>query len=72
MINLAKFHARFWCGHDPSILYRNFPDLENIRSVTSKETGFTIKYMVETGGWKSMMAMPEYAQVRVQCLRVFQ
>ena len=63
MVNMARFHAKFWCGDDPSALTRNFPELAKIRTVTSRETGRTTKYMIETDGYKDMVEIPEYAVV---------
>mmetsp|Transcript_8445 Transcript_8445/g.15364 ORF Transcript_8445/g.15364 Transcript_8445/m.15364 type:complete len:469 (+) Transcript_8445:235-1641(+) len=63
LINLARFHAKFWCGDDPKNLARNYPELKSIRSVTSRETGVTTMYMIETGGWKDVILMPEYSRI---------
>ncbi|GMH61604.1 hypothetical protein TrLO_g9913 [Triparma laevis f. longispina] len=63
LVNLARFHAKFWCGDDPKNLARNNPGLKRIRSVTERGTGVTTKYMIETGGFRDVLLMPEYAKI---------
>ena len=67
LINFASFHAFFWCSSSASPqseFKKKFATMGSaFRSVTSRETGLTTKFLLETGGHDDIMAMPEYSRV---------
>ncbi len=61
---LARFHAAYWCGDRP-VMRPHFPPLRSkLKSITSRETGLTSKYIMETGGYRDILMMPEYKPVK--------